>query len=257
MNTQSLIKFIITLESLLKFPRDRLFFLTITLPAYETGFQALGKAINKLTTFFGKQNIEWVKVFETHLSGQIHIHCVLLLPWNTRKEVFNRSGIDGKAPQSVIEQHYSERLLQLSRTLGKRMEAYGFGRWNMSPVCDMQALISYLTKEAGTSLGHHVRRWSCSKGLRVCKGPIALCSPRARARRQATHFAAYGLGCRTIEELRSLLGKHWSFILMNLINRFTDGILHKQTRAIVNHIRWRIDDNYYRHGAHSPLECNT
>lgn len=243
-----------TLESLQSLPQDKLFLLTLTWPTPGVDSKTSSAAINKLNTnVLKKWNIQWIKVIETHKSGATHAHIVLALPWCTKREVIHRRSINTRADQSTIEQSYTGRVLALSQQLRRALKTYGFGHWNMAPVHSMEKLSSYLMKQTEAALGARTRRWSCSRKLTVCKGPIAPVSERARAGRSAMHFLAYGFGCNSMEELRDLLGKRWFYILRPLIINFTENIRNQAMADICEHVKWRVTANLggnpYTHGS--------
>ncbi|WPJ94376.1 hypothetical protein SH580_13130 [Coraliomargarita algicola] len=214
MNRKSLFRYEACLKYLQQYPLGSLFFLTLTTPNKDSAQSKLKlKMPSLITNLLGRKNILYVKVVEADQRGRVHWHFILVLPWDAGPEIVARHLIETEANQWTIERkHYTGRIRDLSNEYRKSMKKYGVGRFNMTPVINLKKLANYMTKckyEAPGSLPGNMRRWSCSKQLKVIHGDFAFVSQRARAQRLLTALVAFSKGCLDLDEIRSRYGRSW------------------------------------------------
>ncbi|WP_269522607.1 rolling circle replication-associated protein [Coraliomargarita parva] len=175
---------------------------------------------------YGKY-FKYVWVQERHVSGGIHFHLMVEMPFDVR----SRTNIDvllnwkdnmgNPAFRDRVRDclpFLNEDLRKEFKSLKKLLPRYGIGRFDILPILtDADSVIAYLKKGIANHLlarfpeDKGARLWGCSKNVRVCNTRITFNTEGSRRFREKIATWGAGHGCHNMDQVRARFGQHWFY----------------------------------------------
>jgi hypothetical protein len=197
-------------------------FITATFPVQLTRDDAMHRFEKLLRKLRGVSR-DYLWVFERGLSGHVHFHLLLPVPFNVQEGVdLERFSEIPRANCGQKRKLLNKPTRDLEKSIQESCKQFGIGRTEVAPLYkDPRAITSYLLKSV--THNRHYRKvdgglhdrgdkgakwWSCSQSLKAVHG--AFSSARSPFREAAKELAVEN-ACKDLDELKELKGRHWGF----------------------------------------------
>ena len=200
---------------------DRLAFLTITFRGNVRLPQEVQDCLHAFhSKTFGTLGISYIKVFDHHADGRLHVHYILVLP-EDYDEALVKPYDKGLDSQGEINKCFGPKRREFSVQLAKRLKAAGFGRCLLEPVRNLAGLAVYLSRKVESpafEFPKGTRRYAISRSLKSGSANFMWLSPGANKYRAAVSQIAQCLGIKDYSEFKAILGRRWGYYLRPTIS---------------------------------------